>query len=657
MDPELSLAEFSSSTHAAWRAAAEASLKGAPFDKVLKKTLSEGVTLEPLYDAETTAPIPESWPGLAPFVRGNQPGASATRIVQEIVAATPAAFAEIARAEVLNGVQAVAVHVAPGEAGGLKVETPSDWLVATGGVTCPVYAWAGASALALAGVVEAAGWSGVGGVLADPLTAYARAGESPTGLADLYDDLAAVAGWNLGQKRGLKTVALEAFHYAEAGGTAVEELAVLLATAAEYFRELAVRGVSPAESAPQFLATLSLTAKIFPQIAKIRAARLVWARMASAFGAGGVPLSIHGRTTLVNKSVLDPHTNMLRVTAEAFAGVVANVESLQVAPYDELTGEPTDFSRRIARNVPVILLEECAFGRVADAAGGSWYVETLTRQLAEKAWAVFQEIEGEGGLAAALRKGSVQDRIARSGAAVRAAAATRREGLIGVNLYPNPEEITFRATEAPAPARWPVAAGKGNVPRSIATVAADLRAGVTVSEATGRWISRGAAEPATKALVPVRAAEGYEALRAAADARRAEGGNLPGVWLANFGPARQHKARADFSAGFFAAGGFAIRQGPGAAAVDEAVSAAVADGAPVVVMCSSDPTYPEIVPAFAAAFKAARPDAVLILAGPPGEHEAAWRASGVDDFIHIKTNCLEFLQKLHDRLALTPKNS
>lgn len=654
---DLSLAEFPPATHADWKAAAEASLKGAPFDKVLKKTLPEGVRLEPLYDPENSAPIPESWPGLAPFVRGNRAGASACRIAQEVSVTTPAALAEIVRADLPHGLNAVTVHVAPGEAGGVVLETPADWSIAFGGVDCPVFAWSGATALALAGLVEAAGWTGSGGVLADPLTAYARAGESPTGLPDLYDNLATVARWNLSQNRGLKTVAIEAFHYADAGGTAVEELALLLATAAEYIRELAVRGVTPAESAPQFLATLSLTTKIFPQIAKIRAARLMWARMTSAFGVQGVALSIHGRTSLVNKSVLDAHTNMLRVTAEAFAGVIGGVESLQVAPYDELTRESTDFSRRIARNVPIILLEECAFGRVADAAGGAWYVETLTRELAEKAWALFQDIEREGGLAAALRKGAVQERILRSGAAVRSAAATRREALIGVNLYPNPEEITFRAVEPPAPARWPVATGKGEKPRTVEAVVTALQAGRTVSEIAGQWIGQSAAEPSTQAVSVMRAPADFEKLRAAADAHRTATGELPKVWLANFGPARQHKARADFSAGFFAAGGFAIRQGPGAASVEEAVSAAVASGAPVVVICSSDPTYPEIVPAFAAALKAVRPGVQLMVAGAPGEHEAGWRSGGVDDFIHIKTNCLEYLQRLHRQLGLTPKDS
>lgn len=654
METKLTLEEFQPATHNAWRESAEAALNGRPFEKALCKQLPEDLTLQPIYDPETAAPVPETWPGVAPFLRGNFPGNLPCRMAQEIATQDPEEFRSIALDEIRRGQNAVSVSLSVAYPNGLKLLSAQDLRCAFEGVVsegCPVYARAGATALPLAALVEGAGLTWHGGLLADPLTAYATAGTSPTGLGDFYNDLAEVARWNLDGGRALKTVGIEASAYAEAGCNAVEELAMLAATAAESLRQLIQRGIAPADAAPQFMASVSLTSKIFVQIAKVRAARLIWATIVSAFDATGVPLEIHGRTSRTNKSVLDAHTNMLRVTAEAFAGIVAGVGSLQVAPYDELTGEPTEFSRRIARNVPIILLEEAGLGRVADAAGGSWYVESLTQELAGKAWKLFQEVEAQGGMAAALRAGVPQQMAAKSRAALRHAVASRREPMIGVNLYPNPQEVTFAAKDAEPAKAWPGGAG-GQVARSIHAVKPALEGGLMLNEVACQLKRAEPSEPDVTPLAPIRAAKDYEDLRTTAFAFRKKTGALPVVWLAKFGPPKHCKARADFSEGFFAAGGFVVKQGSGAPSAEDAVAEAKKCGAPVVVVCSSDPTYPEIVPAFVPALKMAMPAVRVFLAGQPGEHESAFREAGVDDFIHLKVNCYEFLNTLHNELGL-----
>jgi methylmalonyl-CoA mutase len=390
------------------------------------------------------------------------------------------------------------------------------------------------------------------------------------------------------------------------------------------------------------------------QIAKLRAARLLWDRIVEAFGVKPSPLFIHGRSSIFNKSVLDPHTNMLRATAEGFAGVVGGVDSMHVAAFDEPVRTPDEFSTRIARNIHVILAEECGFAEVADAAGGSWYVESLTIELATKAWELFQEVEKRGGMAVALREGFPQSAVAVSAKARLDAVSKRREAVLGVNLFPNPAETPLTPNPDQSEKKFTerskriASARKGGVKHasaSVEDVAKAFQAGATIGEISKALPRKGAGLPEIPRVRVIRSAEGYERLRALTKEKP------PIVWLAKFGPPKQSKARADFSSGFFAAGGFDISQKTaGAKSVDEALEQAVASKAAIVVLCSTDDTYPDIVPAFVPALKAKLPGVKVILAGYPPDQIESHKASGVDDFIHIKVDCLAFLTNLQKEL-------
>ncbi len=353
------------------------------------------------------------------------------------------------------------------------------------------------------------------------------------------------------------------------------------------------------------------------EIAKLRAARLLWARAVGAAGgeADAQRLVCHGRTTRWNKTVLDPHVNLLRTTTEAFAGVVGGCSGLQVGTFDECIRTPDDFSRRLARNIQIILAEECQLGRVVDPAGGSWYVETLTRQLADKAWTIFQEIERFGGMRAALNEGYPQSLVERTATERISAVASRRDTIIGTNLHPNLREKlpAFASTASSPPAE---------------TVASS---------------------PGVKRLVRRRRAEAFEALRRRTEASR------PKVFLAGFGPRKQHAARAEFSSGFFAVGGFeCVAEKKGFDTPEAAVQAALASGAPVVVLCSTDETYPAIVPLAAQALKAAAKPPIVVLAGMPAtpELQQQFRDAGVDEFIHLRANCEKVLAGFLTQLGL-----
>ena len=673
----LTLDEFPAATYEEWKKAAEESLKGAPFDKKLITPTPEGIKLQPIYNSQDVEElsIPESWPGLPPFVRGSHAAGNKKRqwlVAQELPYGCPEKFNTALKSDLMRGQNSVALlpdvatrhgldpdEAACGEVGecGLSLATLDDASRAFAGVdfqAAPVLVFAGVSALPLAGLLQAAaGDKGfAGAVLADPLTEWARDGKLEISLDEAYAELATLSKWAAG--KGIRTAGIQASLWADAGGTAVEELAFGLATGAAYFRALAAAGVPEDEIALRFVMALSLGSNLFMQIAKLRAARLLWDRVVSAFGVKPAPLFIHGRSSIFNKSVLDPHTNMLRATSEGFAGVVGGVDSMHVAAFDETVRTPDEFSTRIARNIHVILAEECGFAEVADAAGGSWYVESLTVELAKNAWELFQEVEKHGGMAVALREGFPQAAVAVSAKARLDAVSKRREAVLGVNLFPNPAETPLAPNPDDAQKKFTerskriASARKGGVnlaSASVEEIAKAFQAGATIGEIRKALPRKGAGLPEIPRVRVIRAAEGYERLRASTKE------NPPQVWLAKFGPPKQSKARADFSSGFFAAGGYGVRQQTaGAKSVEEALDQAAASKAAIVVLCSTDDTYPEIVPAFVPALKAKMPGVKVILAGYPTDQIEAHKASGVDDFIHIKVDCLAFLTNLQKEL-------
>jgi methylmalonyl-CoA mutase len=358
------------------------------------------------------------------------------------------------------------------------------------------------------------------------------------------------------------------------------------------------------------------------EIAKLRASRLIWARAVQAAGGGAEAqrLVCHGRTTRWNKTLLDPHVNLLRTTTEAFAGVVGGCAGLQVGAFDECYRAPDEFSRRLARNLQIILAEECQLAQVVDPAGGSWYVETVTRQLAGKAWSLFQDIERRGGMAAAIREGYPQSLVEKTGADRNAAVELRRDGIIGTNLHPN------------------------------------LRERIPADEITTRQCNNtlNEAAPPVKRLVPRRRAVPFESLRRRAENFLARTGSRPKVFLAGLGPRKQHAARADFSSAFFAAGGFEPVLTAGLETPEAAARAALASGAPIVVICSADETYPTLVPPLARTLKAGDNPPQVVLAGMPAtpELQQQFKAAGIDEFIHLRANCAKLLAAFQDKLGL-----
>lgn len=605
-----------------WRKTVEAELKGAAFDKKLVTRTPEGVAVQPLYtradlaSRHAHAAALAKAPGETPFLRGSR-SAGGWQVAQEIAAATPAEFNARLRNDLMAGQDAaVIVAATPARPSGLSLASDTALEVALDGVelsAIPVHIDAGAVANEIAdrylALVERRGVDAKklsGSLTADPLGAWAVAGALPVSPSAAFEALASWTKRAAKAAPALKTIGVDARLWADAGGSAAHELGFALAAVAETLRALRERGVELSTSAPRLRVSFGAGPQFLMEIAKFRAWRPLLTRVVVALG-GEASLAgraaTHASTTRWNKTRLDAHVNMLRATTEAFAAVLGGVDSLHISPFDALddTGTGDAFARRIARNVHVMLAEEFGAAGVVDPAGGSWCVESLTDELGRKAWKVFQDVEAQGGFSAALRAGALQAAVVEGAKEKAAAAGSRRNGIVGTNIFPNLKEVPL-----PAPARV---------------------------ECAERWTSDPVAPVAA-----FRVAAGFERLRDASAAHAAKTGKRPRVFLAKMGPLAQHKARADFSAGFFAPGGFEVLAKQSFATVYEAAAAFAASGAGIVVLCSTDETYPELVPAFAAAVKAANPSAIRVLAGLPADKAAqdAFTAAGIDLFIHLR---------------------
>ena len=449
----------------------------------------------------------------------------------------------------------------------------------------------------------------------------------------------------------------------------MQEIAYSLATAVAYIRAMLERGATPDQAVKQIMFQFSMGENFFMQIAKLRAVRPIWAEIVKAFGGSEEVqhIHVHARPAYFFKTVYDPYVNMLRNTTEIFSGVVGGVDSFESAPFDEAIRKGDEFSRRIARNVQIILQEEFGLLQPIDPAGGSWAVETLTKQIKEKIWAEFQAIESKGGIVAALKEGYPQQAVAAILADRLKAADSRRDRIVGSNMYANmleerldPRVENFdenKKIRLAAIDKFLASVDGAAVKTAIEKITVDDFDSVVAAAAAGAVIAElraalgtGAGETVT-AIKAHRRSEKFEKLRAATEKFKAahDGDNVK-IFLANMGPIPQHKARADFTTGFLQVGGFDVLGNNGFKTVEDAAAAAKDSGADAVVICSTDATYPEIVPALAPKLHEALPKATVYLAGTaPAELVEPYKAAGIDDYINIRSNCYKVLTDLQTK--------
>lgn len=699
--PDVPLDEFTPPTDEEWKAACEALLKGAPFEKKMFTKTYEGITFDPMYTRKHTEDIlPKGvMPGMGDYLRGVDAAGYIGKpwgIAQACDETLPAENNELLRHEhdkgatiyhiVLDTASRTGVDARQAETvgdTGTSVTTVEDMHVLLTGLDLakfPLYVYAGANAVPLLALVAAArraageDMAEVRGIVgADPIGALAADGKLPASLDAHYDSLAAAARWATVNAPHLRTVFVRSDVYSNGGANDVQEVASVLATATAYLRALCERGLTIDEAASQIAFAFSMGANFFLQIAKLRAVRPLWAQIVGAFGgsAEAQKMRIHARPALFFKTIYDPYVNMLRNTTEIFSGVVGGIDSFESAPFDEPIRKGDEFSRRIARNVQIMLQEEFGLLQPIDPAGGSWAVETLTRQMKEKIWAEFQSIEKEGGIIAVLRAGSLQESVAAVLAARFKNADLRRDRIVGNNMYPNMTE-TLLETRAEDTAGLKTqrmadidaylsdidvkhrdeALASLRQAHSVDHAVEAALAGATIAELMTAVTEGNGAETVT-AIAPHRWSERFEALRQRTEEYKAEKNDNVKIFLANMGPIPQHKARADFTTGFLQVGAFEVLGNDGFKTVEEAADAARASGADAVVICSTDATYPEIVPALAPKLHEVLPKARVFLAGAaPKDLLETYKEAGIDEYISVRANCYEILESLQKQKGM-----
>lgn len=608
--------EFAPVSTQEWMDKITADLKGADFDKKLVWKTNEGFNVRPFYREEDLKNLEylDTLPGEFPFVRGTK--AHNKWLVRQDIVVKDVKEANEKALDILNkgidslgffieneelitkeNVSALLKHIVP-EAVELNFSTPH-----------------GNNKLYKLVVEEFAARNCKleeikGSLNFDPLGSLTVSGKSCVPVEELLDDAAVLAGEGKAMPQ-FQTISVNAKHFNNAGASIVQELGFGLAMGNEYLAQITERNQDINTAAKNIRFNFAVGGNYFMEIAKLRAGRMLWAKIVDAYKPTGLEVKkmrTHCETSEWNKTIYDPYVNMLRTQTEAMSATIGGTDSLTVAPFDQVFRQPNVFSERIARNQQLLLKEESYFSMIVDPSAGSYYIENLTDSIASEAWKLFVEVEEKGGYTAALKAGFIQAKVAETSDKRKKELARRKDTLLGTNQYPNNlEAVSKEISEDKAFTD----SEEGNIVEPI-------------------QLYRGAEE--------------FEALRLATE-RTAK---RPKVFMLTYGNLAMRLARSQFSGNFFGCAGYEIIDNLGFETVEEGVDAAKKAGADVVVLCSSDEEYAEAAPA---AFKALNGDAIFVVAGAPACADEL-KAQGIEHFINVRTNLLETLQGFNKMLNI-----
>ena len=610
-------AEFPPVSTEQWESVIAVDLKGADYEKKLVWRTAEGFNVRPYYRAENLDGIKYlgSQCGEFPYVRGTGKDNN-WRIVQTIEVGCPKEANAQATVLLTKGVESIGFVIGDKEFSAADLDT----LLSGISVKNTELVFSGCATKKVAGLfIDKMDKEGV-----DPETVRASFVLDPivkkltlkgtmackNGQCKGFENLASLISKGAAYKRiRFVNVSGEIFH--NSGSTIVQELAFTLAAGHEYVVKLMEQGLSVDQVAPALRFSMAISSNYFMEIAKFRAARLLWANIMAPYNPSrgcASKMKVHAVTSKWNMTVYDPYVNMLRGTTEAMSAAVSGVHSIEVLPFDTPYEKPTDFSARIARNVQLLLKEESHFNQVCDAAGGSYYIENLTNSIAEQAWNLFRQVEEKGGYIAAFEAGFIQDQVEASAAKKNSNIAPRRETLLGTNQFPNFNEVADEAITED------VVTGKSTCKCGCASQAAD----------------------GVRPLKPYRGAMAFEQMRLKVD----RSGKQPKAFMLTCGALAFARARAQFSCNFFACAGIRVQDNTYFKSVEEGVKAALEAKAEIVVICAADDDYATLAPE---AFKLLGDKAIFVVAGAPACKEEL-EAQGIKNFISVRNNVLETLQ-------------
>ncbi|MDR1678950.1 MAG: methylmalonyl-CoA mutase small subunit [Prevotellaceae bacterium] len=611
------LQEFLPITTEQWMEKITTDLKGADFDKKLVWHTNEGFNVKPFYRAEDTANLQTTagLPGEFPFLRGTKEDNN--WLVCQKIKVTNAAEANKKALDILNkGVNSLHFSINANDVDAKFIEDLLDGIAADAvelkfklcirqspefvGLLLDYFKSKNYDLSKLEGAI-----------LADPMKKMLKKGKDfpKDFVADLLRDIA-VAAKELPKYR---TANVSAVSLGNAGAYITQELGYALAWGVEYLDMLIDSGIDKAEAAKRIKFTFGVGGNYFMEIAKFRAARLLWAKIVEAYkpeSENAAKMHIHATTSKYNKTIFDAYVNMLRTQTEAMSATLGGVDSLTVLGYDFTYQTPDEFSERIARNQQLLLKEESHFDKVTDPSAGSYYIETLTVSIAEQAWKLFLEVQDGGGFHTEVKNGKVQEAVNATHKNRQDALAKRREILLGTNQFPNFNEIASSKLPKEEEKHICGCATKG--------------------------------ENEIPTLNKSREAEEFETLRFATE----NAAKRPKVFMLTIGNLAMRLARAQFSSNFFACAGYEIIDNLGFKTVEEGVEAAQKVGADIIVLCSSDDEYAELAPA---AFKAINGKQLFVVAGAPACMDDL-KAAGIEYFVNVRSNVLETLKGFNAKL-------
>lgn len=641
-------------------------LAGAPFEKKLVSKTYDGLSIRPLYTGADWASLndPSGLPGGAPFVRGGTVLGSALNgwdVRQTHGHPDPATANKEILEDLENGVSSILLKLDVEGKTGVAVQSLADLETTLDGVMldlAPVILDGYPSLVFAAYLIKLLEKRGqtktfAGNFGLDILSAFAARGRitsDPETARARISDLAVYTAKNLPQARTYHAMSTV---YHSAGASEAQEIGLVLGAGVEYLRAMLDAGLDIDSATKQIAFTVTADADLFLTVAKIRALRKMWARVTDASGAGveNRSASVSAITAPRMMSQRDPWVNVLRSTVACFGAGIAGAEAVTVLPFDTALGQPSDLARRLARNTHVVLQEESGLSKVVDPAGGAWMFEKLTDEMADKAWAFFQEVERQGGMTKALITGFVSAKIADVQAERAKNLARRKDPITGVSEFPNVHETPVKtpaapSTKAAAPSGKALtfpAPGGGKLMEAFVAAA-----GEPVSSYVAAL--RGGTGASITPFPAIRLAQEFERLRDAADAFKESYGQRPKVFLADIGTIAEFTARATFAKNFYEAGGFEAVAGAGGYDIAAIAGDFKASGAGFAAICSTDAAYAVHAATLAKALKDAGA-AMVHLAGRGGELETPLKAAGVDDFIFMGCDVLGVLSALHARVS------
>jgi len=604
--------DFPIPSYEEWKESAEKLLKGKDFEKSLKTKTYEDIILEPIYTRKNSKNL-NAFTKTNPtsFKRTDSTYPNEWEICQELNYSSIKDYNTALKNALKNGQNAIFIDFVR-----LNIENVNGLIEALDDINIekyPIYVKNDYSQIKVAKIlseyIELKNINGenvFGGIIASPIEYLAEKGFLPVEPRKIYDELSELFKIFHKTYPNIKFFTVSGNIFNNAGADSITELAVSMSIAVEYIGEMLSRGIDIDSLSNAFSFRLGIGSNFFMETAKFRALKPLYKKIIKEFGGKTDNIHIQAKTSLFNKTKLDFFVNTLRTTTETFSAILGGVNLITTDPYDICMNDNKILSERIARNIQIILKEESNLKRLIDPAGGSYYIEALTKEIIEKAWKEFQNIEKEGGILEALKSGYIQDRIEKTANKKKADLFKRKSVIIGTNKFVNlKDKVTGDEDKDETTAK------KGVI--------------------------------SIKKLNMIRLAEPFEDLRKAVSDYEKREGKLPSVFLANFGTVKQYKARADFSREYFEVGGFEVIYSEGFNEIDNAARAASENKAEIVVICSDDESYPEIVEKYIPALTDKK---TIILAGYPKEKESFYREKGVDDFIYIGSNIYETLKNL-----------